>query len=147
MKTLKRAVALLLVVAIMCPVCAGAAQSEEIMPLASDYLSSYNAYVCPMGSGKIEVWYKVCGTDYMDDLGALTVRIYESTDNSTWSLVKVATNGTDPAMLGHNDYYYSYHIDYQGVVGRYYKAYVTIWAGCDGGGDSRYVWTSVKTAT
>lgn len=50
-------------------------------------------------------------------------------------------------MLGHDAIHYSSHVDYQGIAGRYYKAYVTIWAGKDGGGDTRYFWTSVKTAT
>lgn len=85
----------------------------------------------------------------MDDLGALTIKLYESTDNSTWTRVKTFKHDTytDTEMLGHDAIHYSSHVDYQGIAGRYYKAYVTIWAGKDGGGDTRYFWTSVKTAT
>ena len=52
-----------------------------------------------------------------------------------------------PDMLDTNDYYHSGHITYQGTAGKYYKAYVCIWAGKDGDGDTRYYWTSSKKAT
>jgi hypothetical protein len=50
-------------------------------------------------------------------------------------------------MLGYNDYYHSAHVEYSGTIGRYYKAYVCVWAGQDGEGDSRYFWTSPVKAT
>lgn len=83
----------------------------------------------------------------MDDIGTLSIQIYESKDNINWTWVDTYTNGDTPSMLGHNDYYYSGHVDYQGTIGRYYKAYVCIWAGRDGGGDTRYMWTQPKKAT
>ena len=39
------------------------------------------------------------------------------------------------------------HVDYEGVPGRYYKAYVGIWAGPEDGGDTRYIWTPVERCT
>ena len=39
------------------------------------------------------------------------------------------------------------YVPYEGVPGRYYKAYVGIWGGPDPGGDSRYIWTSSERAT
>ena len=39
------------------------------------------------------------------------------------------------------------HVDYQGVAGRYYKAYVQIWGGPAEGGDTRCIWTEVERAT
>lgn len=142
-----RMMALLLVIALTVPMGAGASAVETVQPRASDYLSSYNAYVYPAGNGKIQVWFSVFGTRYMDTLGALTIRIYESTDNSTWTWKKSFSNGNYPSMIGYDDIYHSGHVDYQGVVGRYYRAYVTIWAGKDGGGDTRYFYTSSKKAT
>ena len=50
-------------------------------------------------------------------------------------------------MLGHNTHFYGSHVDYQGVVGRYYKAYICIWSGKDGDGDTRYFWTGSTKAT
>lgn len=142
-----RLVAMLLAIALTLPVGISAAKAEAVQPRASYYLDSYNAYVYPAGSGKVQVYYSVIGTDYMDTLGALTIKIYESTDNSTWTWVKSFSNGNYPSMVGYNDFYHSGHVDYQGVAGRYYKAYVCIWAGKDGDGDTRYFYTSSKKAT
>ena len=145
--TLVRLVAMIMVIALTLPMSVGAATVETVQPYASSYLDSYNAYVYPAGSGKIQVWFTVTGTRYMDTIGALTIRIYESTDNSTWTWKKSFSNGNYPSMVGYDDYYHSGHVDYQGVAGRYYRAYVTVWAGKDGDGDTRYFYTSSKKAT
>lgn len=143
-----RVVAMLLAVALILPMGVGASAVEIIQPRASYYLDSYNAYVYPAGSGKIQVWFTVTGTDDMDTLGALTIQIYESTNGSSnWTWKKSFTNDTTPSMIDYNDYYHSGHVDYQGVAGRYYRAYVCIWAGKDGDGDTRYFYTSSKLAT
>lgn len=142
-----KAVILVLCVALFVPTYATAAETEDITPRASNYLTSYQAYVYPAGNGKIQVWFDVTCVNYMDDLGSLGIWIYESTDRSTWTLVGTFLHEDNPSMLDHDDIYYMGHVDYQGVAGRYYKAYICIWAGKDGGGDTRYFWTSSKLAT
>lgn len=114
---------------------------------ASAYLDSYNAYIYNAAFGKIQVYFDVTGVNYMDEIGALTIRIYESTDQQNWTWVETFTNGDTPTLLGSNDFYYSSHVDYKGTIGRYYKAYVTIWAGKNGDGDTRYYWTQSQKAT
>ena len=141
-----RIMAMVLTVAMILPVGVSAAAAEPVQPRASDYLSIYNAYVYCAGDGKIQVWFTVEGTDYMDTLGALTIRIYESTDGTNWTWKKSFNNGNYPELIGYNDYFHTGHVDYQGVIGRYYRAYVTIWAGKNGQGDSRYFYTSAKRA-
>ena len=37
-------------------------------------------------------------------------------------------------------------LTYNGTAGKYYKAYVCIWGGKDGDGDTRYFWTSAKNS-
>lgn len=142
-----RLVAMLLACVLVLPIGVKAAVVEPVQPCASYYLDSYNAYIYPAGNGKIQVYFSVFGVNYMDTLGALTIKIYESTNNSSWTWVKSFTNDTTPSMVGYNDYYHSGHVDYQGVVGRYYKAYVCIWAGQGNDGDTRYFYTSSKKAT
>lgn len=141
---LVRIIALILVLSTLAPLAVSAAGPQA---RASSYLNSYSAYVHPAGSGKVQVWYSVTGTDYMDSIGYLTIQIYESKDNSTWTWVKSYTNDSTPSMLDYNDYYHSGHVDYNGVAGRYYKAYLCVWAGENGSGDTRYFWTSAKKAT
>lgn len=135
-----RIVAVVLVMALVTPISAAAAAQSR----ASYYLSSYNAYVYLPGDGEVRVYFNVQGTNYMDELGALCIEIHESTDGVNWDWVETFNQDTTPGMLSYNDDYHSGYVSYDGVAGRYYKAYVCIWGGKDGDGDTRYFWTSVK---
>ena len=139
-----RIVAFLLVVVFLLPTNINATGNT---PRASYYLESYNSYIYNGALGKIQVYFDVTGVHYMDEIGALTVRIYESTDKETWTWVHTVQYTAQPTMLGYNKVFHSDHVDYQGTIGRYYKAYVTIWAGKDGDGDTRYMWTQPQKAT
>lgn len=145
--TILQLIAVILVITLALPVSVSAATVEQVQPRGSYYLDSYNAYVYPAGNGLIQVWFTVTGVNYLDELGALTIQLYESQDNINWYRAISFTNDYTPSMLGYNDFFYSNHVDYQGVAGRYYKAYVCIWGGRDGDGDTRYFWTSAKKAT
>lgn len=146
--TVLRIVAVLLVAAMVMPLPVSAAVAEEVAPCASYYLTSYNTYIYPAAWGKIQVWFTVTGVDDMDDIGVLKILLYESTDGGeTWTWIKSYSHDLDEGMLGHDDFYHSGHVEYQGTIGRYYKAYVYIWAGRDGDGDARYMWTQPKKAS
>lgn len=137
-----KVIAIILVVACVFPV-----NAMAVEPRASDYLFGYSAYVYRAGWGKIQVWFEVEGLDDMDEIGALEIQLYESKDNETWTWVKTFEHQNDAGMLGYNDYYHAGHIEYSGTLGRYYKAYVCIWAGKNGDGDTRYFWTNSEKAT
>ena len=132
----------ILAIALIFPVNAFAVE-----PRASDYLEAYSAYVYPAGWGKIQVWFSVDGTNDMDEIGALEIMLYESKDNENWTWVDTFHYLDYSGMLGYNNHYHEGHIEYNGTIGRYYKAYVCVWAGKDGDGDTRYFWTSAKKAT
>ena len=117
---------------------------ESIEPRASYYLSSYNSYPYNAAWGKVRIYFDVTGVNYMDEIGTLNIKIYESTDNSNFYWVKAFSFTNHPNMLWHDDYICIDHVDYEGVPGRYYKAYVQIWAGPEDGGDTRYIWTPVE---
>lgn len=135
-------IAILLLIVMLCPVEALAAESR-----ASSYLSSYSAYVYRAGWGKVQVWIDVQGTNVMDEIGALEIQLYESRDNENWTWVKTFDYTDYSDMLGYNDYLHVGHIEYGGTIGRYYKAYVCVWAGKNGAGDTRYFWTNTEKAT
>ena len=137
-----RMVALLLAIVLLLPVGAMAADVRSSL-----YLHSYSAYIYPAGWGKVQVWFSVDGVNDMDEIGALDIRLYESKDNETWTWVKTYQFTDYPDMLGYNNYYHDGHIEYNGTIGRYYKAYVCVWAGKNGDGDSRYFWTYPEKAT
>ena len=133
---------LIVVVALVCPVGVNAVE-----PRASDYLQMYSAYIYPAGSGKIQLWFSVDGTNDMDELGVLEIKLYESKDNETWTWIKTFEYQDYVGMLVYNDYTHMGHVEYNGTIGRYYKAYVCVWAGKNGDGDTRYFWTPTEKAT
>ena len=135
-------IAITLIVALVFPINAMAIETR-----ASDYLTAYSAYIYPAGWGKVQVWFDVTGTGYMDELGALEIKLYESKDNETWTWVKTFEYQDYSGMLVYDDFSHMGHVEYNGTIGRYYKAYVCIWGGKDGAGDTRYFWTPVEKAT
>lgn len=136
-----RLVAMFMVVLFALPVKAGATSTDIIQPRESYYLSSYNAYIYLAGNGLVQVYFNAQGTSTMDELGALSVSLYESKDGNEWTWKKTFTHDSTSGMLSYNDYFHSSYVEYQGVEGRYYKAYVCIWGGKGGKGDTRYFWT------
>ena len=148
---LQKIIAALLVFVLVVPISANAFADERVDPRASDYLSVYGAYVYPAGDNQIQVYFNVQGPGYMDELGALSIQIYECSTNSTdiddWTWKKTFTHDSTADMLAYNDYLHVSHVDYTGTAGKYYKAYVCVWAGKNGDGDTRYFWTSAKKAT
>ena len=148
---LTRFVALVLVVVLVVPLGAYAYSDVTVQPQASAYLSVYSAFVYPAGNNLVQVWFEVDGTGYMDEIGTLTIELYEcstnSPDISDWTWKKSFTHDSTDGMLSYNDDYHSGHVDYYGTAGKYYKAYVCVWAGKNGNGDTRYFWTSAKKAT
>lgn len=141
-------IAAALAVILLSPVQAYAAVPETVSPMASAYLASYTAYIYPAGDGELQVWFSVTGTGTQDYLGALSVHLYESTDNENWSWVKTYLHEDNDTMLAQNTYAYMSYVTYdEGVPGRYYKAYVGIWGGPGDTGDARYIWTRVVTCT
>ena len=135
-----RLTAIVLVIALLVPIGA----SASVQPRASDYLSVYTAYVYLPGDGEVQVYFNVQGTRTMDELGALSISIYESTNGTSWTWKKTFTHDSTAGMLSYNDWFHSGYVTYDGVRGRYYKALVCVWGGKDGQGDTRYFWTSVK---
>ena len=144
---LVKLIAIALVISLCAPIGAQAAMPETVQPMASAYLADYTAYICAMGDGDLEIWWEVTGTRTWADIGVLLVSVYESTDNSNFYWVHSFSFTDHPHMLWHDNYISMDRVDYEGVPGRYYKAYVHVWAGPEDGGDGRYIWTPVERAT
>lgn len=147
-RILVKVVATILAVILLTPVHAQAAMPETATPMASAYLAAYTAYICAMGNGELQIWFEVNGTRTQEYLGALTVHLYESTDNENWSWAKTFLHEDYDTMLAQNTYFHMNCVSYyEGVPGHYYKAYVGIWGGPDDCGDARYIWTPVEICT
>lgn len=137
MKKIRNTVCLVLALSLF--LCASArAQAAEAR--ASLYLNAYLAYVYVDANGNVSVWYDVQATGIMDEVGVLTIRLQEQAPgSSTWTSVKTYRYTDYPDMLSYNDNLHYGHVNYNGNAECSYQAYVTIWAGKDGDGDSRII--------
>ena len=102
---------LLIVMALICPV-----NIKAVEPRASDYLEAYSAYIYPAGWGKVQVWFSVDGTSYMDELGALQIQLYESKDNETWTWIKTYQHVDYADMLAYDDFTHMSHVEHNGTI-------------------------------
>lgn len=131
--------ALCLALALFAPIPVSASESPSA-PYASRYLNAYNTYICDVGNGQIQIWYEVAGTGYMDEIGVLSIILYEVNSDGSLTRVKTFLYEDHNSMLVYDDYYHYSYVSYQGSSSKTYKAYVCIWAGKNGNGDTRYMW-------
>ena len=132
----RRIVAMLVVLALIVPTMGAAAPQER---RASDYLSNYAISLAAIGDGKMEVYYRVDGTSWMDKVGAQAFYIY-AYESGEWVLYETQLGIENPDFYsydlpGHIGFTY-----FTGEVGTYY--YVTLQAyakGYDGGSDTGLV--------
>lgn len=135
-------VVLALVLALVSPCTVLATSTEGIQPYASNYLTAYNTYICDVGSGQIQIWFEVVGKGDMDEIGTLTIELYEVNSDGSLTWKKTFQHEDYTSMLAYDDYYHCSYVSYQGSSSKTYKAYVCIWAGKNGSGDTRYMWAT-----
>lgn len=141
--SLLKVVAFCLVFALILPTTAYAAE-DIATPRASYYLDSYNTYICRVGSnGQIQIWFDVMGVGTMDEIGVLSIELYEVSSNGTETWLKTFRHENNASMLIEDDWYHCSYVSYQGSTSKTYKAYVCIWAGKNGSGDTRYMWATM----
>ena len=134
--------AIILAISAFNPCFVSAASIDPVQPYASNYLTAYNTYICRV-SGGIQIWYEVMGTDDMDEIGVLSIILYESSANTNWTRIKTFSHEKNSSMLAKDDWYHASYVSYPGSASKYYKAYVCIWAGKNGSGDTRYMWATM----
>lgn len=132
--------ALCLVLILAFPLPVSATADDSVTPRASYYLTAYNTYICDLGGGNIQIWYEVTGTGYMDEIGVLSIELYEVKSDGSLKWLKTFQHEDYSSMLSYNDDYIYSYVSYQGSSSKTYKAYVCIWAGKNGNGDTRYMW-------
>lgn len=143
MKQIKRAIVLVLALCVFffqtVPVSA-VATDNTVAPRASYYLNAYNTYICDLGNGEIQIWYEVAGTGFMDEIGVLSIELYEVNSDGSLTWLKTFLHEDYSSMLSYDDDYIYSYVSYKGSSSKTYKAQVCIWAGKDGDGDTRYMW-------
>lgn len=145
-KRINRCVAVLLLFALCLAPAVSAA--EPSVARASDYLNSYVAYMHANGGGNVSVCFEVYATGDMDRVGVLTIQLQESKDGgATFTTIKRFSYLNYSNMTEQNELFCRSSVSYQGVAGRYYQAYVTVYAAKGSGSDSRTILASKIKAT
>ena len=144
MKKMKRILCTVLAVCMLTGLLTTMASATE---RSSAYLDGYRAFLTAKGNGRVSVTVDVRGTNYMTDIGAETIYIYESTDNAYFTLVATYEAEDYPDMMGSGSFYYETPIIHRGTAGRYYFAVVDVYAGNANGGHTRQYETVPIRAT
>lgn len=128
-----------LICAMAVPSVAFAAVNPPAETHASDYIAGYFGYISKSGN-TIQPVFSVSGTGMMEEIGATQLYLYESTDGVNYNMVKSYRHSNYSNMLAYNTSYHGGYMTYEGNANYYYKAYVCVYAGRNGGGDARYFW-------
>ena len=107
----------------------------------SNYFSSILSYLHPTSSLQFQAWIEVEAVGLMEELGASSVTIQRSTDNSNWTNVRTFTKESYPQLVGENKIGYENYVTFTGVSGNYYRAYVIFYAK-RGNGTAEYEYTT-----
>lgn len=118
---------------------------ENGTPLPSFECRSH-ADMVVMGGGRVDCRFWAEGGQSMDAVGALSIRIYESADGEDWSLERTCRYTDYPFLMDRDTDSHQGQISVYGTPGRYYKAWVIVWAEGEAGSQSRSIWTQVVQA-
>lgn len=115
---------------------------KESSSRASAYISSESASITRNGGGSISINFSLTCMDYMNALGASTIKLYKS--NGT--LLKTYSYTSYPSMVTTNNYHHSGSVSYSGTSGQYYYAVITFYASNSSGSDSINLTTATVKA-
>ena len=138
MKRFMQCICLLLVLSVVLVNPVGAAEGTT---WGSSYFSSGLAYLHPISRLQFQAWIEVEAVGLMEELGASSVTIQRSTDNSNWTNVRTFTKESYPQLVGENKFAYDNYVTFTGVSGNYYRAYVLFYAK-RGNGTAEYEYTT-----
>lgn len=139
MKTFKKVLAFILIVAISISSVALADNSAEsandVQPRASAYIDSYSGSIKPTGNGNFKIVFSIVGTGTMAKIGALSIRIFKNgTQIDSFSYSATGRSG----MMAYNTYVHADIEMYSGVSGASYYAQIAFYAKNSSGYDIKY---------
>lgn len=114
---------------------------------ASLYLKSYTASTSAQGNGIVRVSFTVGATGLMDNVGASIITLQYSFDNSTWYTETTFYSSSTSGMIRSNSANYTSYVEYSGISGLYYRAFVTVYASNSNGSDTAQIYAGSIKAT
>lgn len=128
MKSCIRTVCLILALCLLVAIPVHAQSNVE--PRGSAFFSSYWTFLYKTSSTSFEVWFDVtANAARMQELGASTIEVYESSDQQNWTKVKTYEKEDYPEMIDDNTGSHTGYVTYsEAKRGYYYYACVTYYA-------------------
>ena len=125
MKRFVRLICLVMVFAMLATIPAYAAENNT---RASDYFSSYRAYVTKTSSSQLSVSFFVVGHGIMDELGASRIRVQRSSDGTNWTTVYTFLKEYHPNMTDTDTAAYGSVVSCPISSSYYYRAIVDFYS-------------------
>lgn len=103
--------------------------AQENNTRSNAYISAYDSALFRGIGGEFHIWFRVVGTEIMDEIGALEIKVQQSpTGTGDWTTVKIFRKADYPQMICENTAGHTSHLTYYGISGNYYRAIVTVYA-------------------
>lgn len=113
---------------------------------ASDYYSSTSVHATAVGNGDVVFEYDANATDFMDEIGAEKIVVWEQQSDGSYTDVYTFTRYNTSGMIAYNDYAHGGGVTYHGTKGVKYYATVKFYAKNSNGNESIYSNTKKVTA-
>ena len=136
-----------LIFSLTVPAGAAIAPGADAEIQASNYFVSEKAAITAVGNGKIAIEIDVRGTAEMKELGASDVYVYEVQPDGRYTQVAHYTRNSHPVLIKTNVLRANIQRTYQGTAGKKYYVEARCYAKNASGSGTRWVSSSIVTAT
>lgn len=128
------------------PTYAAAPPEPDADVYASRFFTDKFVVASAKGNGIVAFSYDVIATGTMDRIGATQIIVYERTSSGSFTPVYTYNLSNKPNLMKSNAGSASFIVNYQGKVGTYYKAKITLQATKNGSSESANMTTNAVKA-
>ena len=136
-----------LMLSLMVPASAAITPGSDAEIQASNYFVSEKAAITAAGNGKIAIEIDVRGTSEMKELGASDVYVYEVQSDGRYTQMAHYTRDKFSVLIKTNVLRANIQLTYQGTAGKKYYVEAKCYAKNSSGSGTRWVSSSIITAT
>lgn len=102
--------------------------ADEGSTYSSVFFAAYDSFLRNPSGTIIRIWFDVMGNGTMDEIGASTIVVEQSSDGVQWTAVKTFLKEDYPRMIATDTAFGYNYVVYSGYSGYYYRAYVEFYA-------------------
>lgn len=143
MKKFTRILSIILILSLFLAIPAYAESTIE--PKGSAFFGSYGTDLYKTSSTSFQVWFDVdANVTTMQELGASEIVLYRSTDQQSWSRIKLYQKSVYSQMIAYNTGSHAGYVPYNfATSGYYYRARITFYAKNSTGIGEKDIYTEI----